>query len=167
MDICIFMFFFFLILMLLWTLTYKFLCGRIWKAMCQALRSREKHRDEWQMNSFLPSALPPSLPSFLSLFLSPSFLLSLSLFFLPFSFLSFSLSFCCPTPYRVLRPGIRFKPQLWPTPQLRQCRILLPHCARLGIEPVSCIARTPPILLCQSRNSTRWISQVCVNFPIH
>ena len=40
-----------------------------------------------------------------------------------------------PTAYGVPRPGIRFKSQLQPKPQLRQCQIL--NCAGLGIKPTS------------------------------
>ena len=39
--------------------------------------------------------------------------------------------------YEVPGLGIRSGPQLQPMPQLQQCWILLIHCSRSGIEPVS------------------------------
>ena len=48
--------------------------------------------------------------------------ISFSQFFFSFSFFGLSMA------YGIPRPGIRSKPQLWPTPQLWQCWILNPLC---------------------------------------
>ena len=53
-----------------------------------------------------------------------------------FFFFFFPL-FGCPAACGVLGLGIKSKPELWLTPQLWQCWILLTHCVGPGIEPTS------------------------------